>query len=70
MTGGINGTVRVWNVASGELVWARPGHIGPVTDVSFSAGGDRFATAGGDRTAKLWSISERRVIEHAATVAG
>ena len=42
--GAFDGTVSVWNPASGERLAVLGGHTGPVTDISFNARGDRLVT--------------------------
>ena len=55
-----DGTVKLWNVASGRISLALP-HQGPVAGVVFSNDGRLMATCGADATARLWpapSLSE------------
>jgi WD40 repeat protein len=54
-TVGDDGTVRVWNAASGgELLTLAHGVGRPVYSVAFSPDGSRLATASFDQTAKIW----------------
>src|SRR5262249_4080036 len=48
------GVVRVLDPASGREVFALRKHAAPVTAIAFSADGARVATAGMDRTVKVW----------------
>ena len=53
------GEVTIWNVESGTTKLLK-GHVGHVNDATFSRDGNRIATAGGDRTIRLWDISNGR----------
>jgi len=49
-----DGTVRVWNHATGETTHVLKGHHNTVFDVAWRPGGQRLATAGADGTVKIW----------------
>ena len=55
-----DGTVRLWDVASGRQKAVLIGHWGPVNAVEFSPDGNQILTAGADRTARLWDASTAR----------
>jgi WD40 repeat protein len=49
-----DGTVKVWDVATGQETLTLKGHTGSVTSVVFSPEGWRLASASQDGTVKVW----------------
>jgi hypothetical protein len=67
-TGGGDGVVTLWDVASGEALVAFDRHEGPVSSVAFSAGGKQILSASLDGTALVWDAGARPA--EASPVAG
>jgi WD40 repeat protein/tRNA A-37 threonylcarbamoyl transferase component Bud32 len=53
---GDDGTVRVWEAATGTVLYVLSGHTGTVTGIGFSPDGLRLASCGKDGTVKLWDV--------------
>jgi WD40 repeat protein len=43
----------MWDVETGELMWSRAGHSGPVYNANFSPDGTRLVTGSNDKTARI-----------------
>ncbi len=57
-----DGTIRVWNLHSGQLLYSFSGHDGSVMTVEFSPDGSFFVTASADETAKVWDAQTGELI--------
>jgi WD40 repeat protein len=53
-SGGPEGTVMVWDAATGKVLFALRGHTGSVASVAFSGDSRRLATGSSDHTVKIW----------------
>jgi platelet-activating factor acetylhydrolase IB subunit alpha len=50
-----DGTIKVWDFESGELMHTMKGHTGSVNYVSYHPNGQIIATCSTDQTVKLWN---------------
>lgn len=55
-TGGTDGTVRLWDAASGEAIAILTGHRSKVLCCDWSNSCDRLASSGSDGTAFVWDV--------------
>jgi WD repeat and SOF domain-containing protein 1 len=62
VTGGVDGEVRVWDLATQKTVWSsKTAHAGWVKGVVVSHDGQSFYSAGSDKTVKQWSLGVSNV---------
>jgi WD40 repeat protein/DNA-binding SARP family transcriptional activator len=57
-----DGTVRLWDAASGELRRTLKGHAQSVNAVAYSRDGRRLVSAGADGTIRVWSVAGGRPV--------
>jgi WD40 repeat protein len=71
-SGSDDGTVKLWDLATGQEVRALKGHAAGVLSVAFSQDGKRLASGSWDRTVKLWDVTtgheEQTLKRHAEPV--
>jgi WD40 repeat protein len=57
ISGDTAGAIKIWNVAAcSELPSALSGHSGPVFGITLASDGETLASAGEDRTVRIWDI--------------
>lgn len=61
-SGGLDSTVKLWNVATGRLLRTFIGHSEPVNFIAFSPDGSTIASGSNDNTLKLWSVTTGRLL--------
>ncbi len=61
LSGSVDGSVRLWDLAKGERV-REMNHGGPVTALAIRSDGKRFASAGLNNVAKLWSAEDGKLL--------
>jgi WD40 repeat protein len=57
-TGHNNGTIRLWDAATGEERGQFRGHRGEIITLAFSPDGKRLLSASKDRTALVWDVRQ------------
>jgi WD40 repeat protein len=66
-SGSMDNTVRLWDVATRQLLATLIGHEDVVTSVAFSPDGKVLASASYDKTVRLWDVASRQLL---ATLTG
>jgi WD40 repeat protein len=56
-TASSDGTVKLWNVATGELILTLDGHTSLVTDLAISPDGSRLYSASNDGTSRTYLLN-------------
>ena len=59
LTGGDDGTARVWDTSEGTATVILRGHRGSVLNAMFAEHGGQVVTTGADGTVRLWDVSRR-----------
>jgi len=67
-SGGADGTVQVWEAATGLLLFTYHGHAGGVNTVAWH--GSRIASGGADGTVQVWSFGRADATARVRTLSG
>ncbi|HWX22187.1 MAG TPA: protein kinase [Candidatus Binatia bacterium] len=59
-SGSVDGTIRLWMVATGKELAVLPGHMQEATDVAFSPDGRTLASVSQKESVKLWNLDTQR----------
>jgi tetratricopeptide (TPR) repeat protein len=68
VSGGDDGSVRLWDVASHQQVAQLDGHAGSVFSVGFSPDGAQIVSGGDDGTLRLWDGPQRVLLQAVARI--
>lgn len=71
-SGSGNGTIKVWNVASKEIIATLEGHTNRISSVDFSTDGTLLVSGSSDNTVKMWNTStwtSRATLDHTHGIA-
>ena len=60
--GDLNGSVLLWDTASGKQRKPLDAHSGPVVSIAFSADSQRLAAAYADNTVQIWNTTKRNSV--------
>lgn len=63
LSAGVDGPLKLWDIASGTVQKTFEGHAGGTGGVAFSPDGSRAVSVGADDTLKLWNVGTRRLIQ-------
>ena len=61
-SGSKDGTIRIWDATSGQVLLTLNGHKDGVKSVAFSADGKQLATGSDDKSVKLWDLDTGKEI--------
>ena len=64
VSGGRDGTVRVWDLATGQQQAQLTGHHGPAMAVAVTADGTRAVSGGYDGTVRVWDLATGHEVAH------
>ncbi|WP_254564429.1 serine/threonine-protein kinase [Oscillatoria sp. HE19RPO] len=55
VTGSDDKTIKIWNLATGDLIHTLEGHVGRVNSVAISPDGQTLVSGSDDKTIKIWN---------------
>lgn len=60
LSGGEDGTLRLWDSRTGQPIWTLAGHAGPVLSCAYAPDGSAILSGSVDRTIKVWDAASGR----------
>lgn len=63
LSAGLDGIVKIWNVATRKLMRVYDGHTAAVRDICFNNDGTKFLTCSYDRWIRLWDTETGEVLQ-------
>jgi WD40 repeat protein/beta-lactamase regulating signal transducer with metallopeptidase domain len=61
--GARDGSIRVWDSATGSTIKTLTGHLGAIVAVAFSPDGGKLVSAGDDETVRVWDVITGQVLK-------
>jgi WD40 repeat protein len=61
-SGSMDKTVKIWDMATGNLMTTLEGHTSAVRSISVSPDNKTIASAGDDQTVRLWNVESGKVV--------
>jgi WD40 repeat protein len=62
LTGGLDATLRLWDLDTRETLARLSGHESAVTSVAYLSGGTQAVSGGRDRTVRIWDLGDARLL--------
>ncbi len=62
LTGGVDNTIRLWNLQTGKEIRQFLGHTGAIWNIACSPDGSTFLSSSRDQTARLWDVATGKTL--------
>jgi WD40 repeat protein len=60
-TAAADNSIKLWDLATGQVARALAGHTGPVTALRFSADGTKLVSGSADKSVRVWQVADGAV---------